>query len=1106
MSQPLRAGLQLGGHRLERRLGVGATGEVWLAQREGAEPRAIKVCPLRNGVDDARAFRREFEQLRPLRLPHVVRVYELGSTDQHAFFTMDVAPGEQLHTWVQQATSLASRVRRLCEAGRQIARGLAAIHRVGLAHRDLKPANIHVDNSGRVTILDFGTARFGAARESSSAMMGTIPYMAPEQRVGLPHDRRVDAYALGATLHEALSGTPAGRWRPGRPRPPLIRLGPEVPRTLSWLVDGLLSLDPSSRPTADEVARMLDAIMAGHPLPAAPWPSPPDHFGHAERLTQRGPWAVVGPIGSGRGRMLQEARWQWYRKGYRSIAARGRRDRPFGVLRDLLAELFRPTVGRRPPELDGRDMVVLQSVWPELPVATGTPPAMLPAPATTAAAIARVLKGEAPLGIALIDIDEADAGSAAVLPHLVRQLPEGIRVWASSRRPVQGMRQIRPPPWTPAAERDVLPGLLPDGHWPDGSPGRTPLESCARAWRHLARWRGEPGPTGLAAGGPHTPDLQALAVLPEPFPSTLARRLTRNLRSLVAGGHLVPGPPPGDRPAPRAAPNFTDEGTESTDILNIGLLATEDTVDPDSLEASPWLRFTDPGTRMLARATGSSVADRNADAARTWADISIDRHPELAHDRARGIASHSARARNTDPVVFVAAAASALGRDAPAEVDRWLQLHTLHGGTDHSWTLRLARAATDLRLAPRRVSRSALEQLAQEAPTVHTRVRAWALLLDHTVWHGDPEAAVSMGLRFAGDLAAHPDLMPGLAARIAHAALASGDPVSALDHLRRHPIPDRSPTPARVDATNTAAQAHLDLGEPRVAASLAAPIRDASLAAGRAGGTVRLSIRLAQAALDSGRRTDATDALSLARSTLDRHPDPIASAEVTLLDARMAIEAGDPTAAAALLDELRAPAERLQLGRVRRDMAALMLELAVHTADPKRARDARILRAASSCQALADPWPAALARWRWLTGDLSGALAATTSTHPGHAECAARAERARLLLVGARYPDARQVARRAADQARSTGMLELARFCDLVAGAAAAWPDRRFAPLLAATRRDSHVHLYLGALHLDAIRRQLRGGDARHVLSELRTLSHDRGHQLYSALARVDGW
>ena len=157
----LAPGLKLGAHVLVKRLGVGSYGEVWLADSPDQPERAIKISQLES-ANDVVTFQLEFEKLRPLRLPHVVRVYQTGVSGRRAWFTMDVAQGIPLDKWVQGGATLNERVKRLCQAGAQVALGIASIHRVGLAHRDLKPANIHVDNDGQATILDFGTARFGA--------------------------------------------------------------------------------------------------------------------------------------------------------------------------------------------------------------------------------------------------------------------------------------------------------------------------------------------------------------------------------------------------------------------------------------------------------------------------------------------------------------------------------------------------------------------------------------------------------------------------------------------------------------------------------------------------------------------------------------------------------------------------------------------------------------------------------------------------------------------------------------------------------------------------------------------------------------------------------
>ncbi len=500
--RPLQPGLTLRSYRLEHLLGFGASGQVWLARDHGGREVALKARPREGGGDEQR-FRQEFEKLRTLRLPGVVRVLDTGADQGYVFFTMDVARGEAFDVFVQQSTDLAERVSRAAGAGAQVARALAAIHRLGLAHRDVKPANIMVDGHGRATVLDFGTLRFGAGADTGSGFAGTVAFMAPEQRVGLPHDHRADAYALGVTLHQALSGDHPGRWKPGRPRPTLATLGPDLPLSLAWLVDRLLALDPAQRPSAEEAEAILAAISVGDSLAAVPWPSPASYAGDASPLLRTSA-VVVGALGSGRRRMVQEARWLWYRKGYRSVAGRCEPDRPYGAIRDVLAELFadRNVALRR--RLAGPEAATLKALWPDLPLAIDAPLPSAVDPLDAARAVAAVLGRSAPLAVVLFELDDADAGTAAVLRQLPRLLPDRVMLWATARTPAAGLRQLAPPPWSPSDERGVVPDLLPAGIWPEGPPGETPLQSCAKGWRALARWRGSPGPPtdvppGLAA-------------------------------------------------------------------------------------------------------------------------------------------------------------------------------------------------------------------------------------------------------------------------------------------------------------------------------------------------------------------------------------------------------------------------------------------------------------------------------------------------------------------------------------------------------------------------------------------------------------------------------
>jgi hypothetical protein len=204
-----------------------------------------------------------------------------------------------------------------------------------------------------------------------------------------------------------------------------------------------------------------------------------------------------------------------------------------------------------------------------------------------------------------------------------------------------------------------------------------------------------------------------------------------------------------------------------------------------------------------------------------------------------------------------------------------------------------------------------------------------------------------------------------------------------------------------------------------------------------------------------------------------------------------------------LLDEAMSLVQAVGQPNLDDEARAVLLDLAVHSAD--RAEAARALSADGHGGPL-DPFPAALARWLWLTGDIGAALRATEAPRRGFADRLLRAERGRLLLVAGRRDDAGRVAESLLRDAQADGMDELAAFARLVAGAAAAAPDTAVAAPLALAARSRWAHLYLGALHLDAIRRQARGEAVGAVLRQLRDRSRPLGHRLYEALAREDGW
>ncbi|NOY27668.1 MAG: phosphotransferase, partial [Oligoflexia bacterium] len=274
----------------------------------------------------------------------------------------------------------------------------------GLGHRDIKPANILVAPDGTTTVLDFGTSRFGAGTDGEDAgLVGTPAYMAPEQRIGLPHDHRVDLYALGVTLHQALSGVPAGSWVPGRPRPSLALIGPALPRALAHTVDQLLALDPAERPCAVEVEDLLDRVASGRCLPPAPWPSPTQYQGDVSHLLNDSA-VVVGVMGSGRRRAIAEARWLWYRKGYRSVAGSCTADTPWSAPAQVLQELLTPLSETQRAAVLASDAASLAAVWPGITLPPGQAADASPDPADIGRVLAATLDRAAPIAVVLYDL------------------------------------------------------------------------------------------------------------------------------------------------------------------------------------------------------------------------------------------------------------------------------------------------------------------------------------------------------------------------------------------------------------------------------------------------------------------------------------------------------------------------------------------------------------------------------------------------------------------------------------------------------------------------------------------------------------------------------
>jgi tRNA A-37 threonylcarbamoyl transferase component Bud32 len=211
----LTPGTEVGNYRIDRILGRGGMGVVYLAHELRLHrPVALKALPPHLFRDDRmRArLRQEARAAAALSHPSIATVFALEEIGDQIFIASEYLQGRTLRE--ELSTGPLPRQRAL-EIARALAAGLLAAHERGIAHRDLKPENVILTSSGGVKIVDFGLAQFDVAAQDLASVTrltdvgvvaGTPPYMAPEQLLGQPTSTRTDQFALGVLFYEMLTG------------------------------------------------------------------------------------------------------------------------------------------------------------------------------------------------------------------------------------------------------------------------------------------------------------------------------------------------------------------------------------------------------------------------------------------------------------------------------------------------------------------------------------------------------------------------------------------------------------------------------------------------------------------------------------------------------------------------------------------------------------------------------------------------------------------------------------------------------------------------------------------------------------------------------------
>ena len=215
----LQTGERFNHYEIIRRLGAGGMGEVYAAEDTKLHRRvALKLLPqsLSSDRDANRRLLREARAAAALDHPHICQIHEIAETGGRSFIVMQFCEGETLAEKIERENLT---LRETLDLAVQIADALANAHSHQVIHRDIKPANIIVNNRGQAKILDFGLAKiFGENSNAGSEdetvqllsqanmIVGTPPYMSPEQARGEPLDARTDIFSFGALLYEMLSG------------------------------------------------------------------------------------------------------------------------------------------------------------------------------------------------------------------------------------------------------------------------------------------------------------------------------------------------------------------------------------------------------------------------------------------------------------------------------------------------------------------------------------------------------------------------------------------------------------------------------------------------------------------------------------------------------------------------------------------------------------------------------------------------------------------------------------------------------------------------------------------------------------------------------------
>jgi eukaryotic-like serine/threonine-protein kinase len=231
------------GYQRVRQVASGTRADIFLAERlETRSLFALKVVRDQHehgeGSDSFLRFLQEYAIAQRISDPGIVRLFDLGVSDEHAWLVMEYFPRGDLRRRMKAQVAPRWAVR----VAAAIARALAALHAEGVIHRDLKPGNVMLREDGSIALIDFGMSKDTAQSRDLTErglIFGTPHYMSPEQGHGEPTDARSDIYSLGVILYEMLTGG-----KPFRADSPMALIYKHRKEPVPQLAAGLEGLQP----------------------------------------------------------------------------------------------------------------------------------------------------------------------------------------------------------------------------------------------------------------------------------------------------------------------------------------------------------------------------------------------------------------------------------------------------------------------------------------------------------------------------------------------------------------------------------------------------------------------------------------------------------------------------------------------------------------------------------------------------------------------------------------------------------------------------------------------------------------------------------------------